>query len=233
MSSNCDYGDCILCAARLSSNVSNEQACEILGTMNSNSYEAQRILFQQGEPNTDLFIIHEGRVKLMTTNSDGRGQIIGLATAGHIIGFDAVEDNYYSYTAHTLSPVIACKIRYKDMLRVLEQNPAVAVRLVEILNEELAVSKNLIRLLGHNGSMERVAMFILSLIPRHGKVSHDLSFPLSREEMAEMIGLRVETVSRVMADLQRKKVIEAPRGRIHILDPEKLRKLTRKNIPHS
>ena len=79
--------------------------------------------------------------------------------------------------------------------------------------------------------MERVATFILSLIPRRGNLPRELLFPFLREEMAKMVGLRVETVSRVMADLQRKNVIEAPRGCIRILDLKQLRSLAGISIP--
>lgn len=219
----CQIASCVLCDARMDSKISSEQACEILGLLNRNSYGTREIMFREGEPSTHLFIVREGQIKLTTSSANGRDQIIGLGTAGHVIGFDTVEDDVYTYTAETIAPVIACKIQHKDMLRVLNQNPCVAMRIVEILNEELSQAKNLIRVLGQNGSVERVAMFILSLIPRRGAVPRELSFPLSREEMAELIGLRIETVSRVMADLQRKKVIEAPRGCIRILDLEQLR----------
>lgn len=228
----CQIGSCVLCDARLNSNISSDQVCEILGMLNRIPYGAREIIFREGEPSTHLFIIREGQIKLTTSNANGRDQIIGLGTAGHVIGFDTVEDDIYTYTAETIAPVIACKIRHKDMLRVLEQNPSVAMRIVEILNEELSQAKNLIRVLGHNGSVERVATFILSLIPRRGTVPQEILFPLSREEMAEMIGLRIESVSRVMADLQRKKVIEAPRGYIRILDVKQLHALSGIFIPH-
>lgn len=215
----------MLCDARLYSDISSDQVCEILGMLNRHSYGTREIMFREGESSTHLFIIREGQIKLTASNTDGRDQIIGLGTAGHVIGLDTVKDDIYTYTAETIAPVIACRIRHKDMLQVLEQNPRVAMRIVEILNEELSQAKNLMRVLGQNGSVERVAMFILSLIPRRGEIPRELSLPLSREEMAEMVGLRIETVSRVMADLQRKKVIEAPRGTIRILDLKQLRSL--------
>lgn len=182
-------------------------------------------MFREGERSTHLFLIREGHVKLTTTSADGRQQIIGLGVTGNVIGFDLVEDEVYAYTAEAISPVRACKIQHRDMLRVMEQNPDVSLRIVEILNEELSQAKNLIRVLGQRGSVERIAMFILSLIPRRGSVALEFPFPLSREEMAEMIGLRVETVSRVMAELQRRKVVEAPRGCIRVLDVGRLRLL--------
>ena len=221
----CHADDCVLFEAHLSSELSIEQVCQIRNFLSRHSFGSRRTLFREGEPSTHLFLIREGQIKLTTSNADGREQIIGLGVTGHIIGFDSVEDDVYAYNAETISPVSACKIQHRDMLRVLEQNPSVSLRIVEILNEELLQAKNLIRVLGQKGSVERIATFILSLVPRRG-VGLEFSFPLSREEMAEMIGLRVETVSRVMAELQRQKVIEAPRGRMRVLDVTQLRLLS-------
>lgn len=233
MSCVCQIGSCVLCDARMQSEISSKQVCQILGMLNRHSYKSRKVLFRAGEPNTHLFLIREGQLKLTTTNTDGREQIIGLAVAGHVIGFDSMEDNVYTYSAETIAPVLACKVKHKNMMRILKHNPHVALRIVEMLNEELAQAKNLIRILGQKGSVERIATFILSLAPRRGSIPQELVFPLSREEMGEMIGLRVETVSRVMADLQRKKVIEAPRGNIRILDIKKLTSLTGLALPRT
>ncbi len=227
----CQIGSCVLCDARLQSEISSEQVCQILGLLNRHAYRPHEVLFREGDPSTHLFLIREGQLKLTTSNPDGREQILGLGVAGQIIGFDALEDEIYTYTAETIGPVIACEIRHKNMLRILKQNPDIALRVVDILNKELAQAKNLIRVLGQKGSVERVTTFILSLIPHRGNLSLELLFPLSREEMAEMVGLRIETVSRVMADLQRKKVIEAPRGSVRILDLERLRLLSGISFP--
>lgn len=186
-------------------------------------YAPQELLFREGDPGTHLLLIREGLVKLTALGTDGQEQIVGFGEPGHIIGFDTVDDEIYTFTAETKTPVIACKIQRKDMLQILEQNPNVSLRVVRMLNDELARANRLIRVLGQKSPIERVATFILSLVHHKHDTSKKLLLPLSREEMAETVGLRVETVSRVMADLQRRKVIEAPRGHIRILDYKWLR----------
>ena len=227
----CQIDSCVLCDAHLQSEISSEQVCQILGLLNRHSYGPREVLFREGDPSTHLFLIREGQLKLTVSNPDGREQIIGLGVAGYVIGLDTLEDKIYTYTAETIGPVIACEVQHKNMLRILKQNPDIALRIVDILNKELAQAKTLIRVLGQKGSVERVATFILSLIPRRGNLPRELLFPFLREEMAKMVGLRVETVSRVMADLQRKNVIEAPRGCIRILDLKQLRSLAGISIP--
>jgi CRP-like cAMP-binding protein len=205
--------------------ISPEQVCEIRGTVSRHSYAPRELLFREGDPGTHLILIREGLVKLTALGSDGQEQIVGFGEPGHIIGFDTVDDEIYTFTAESKTRVDACKIQRKDMLRVLEQNPNVSLHVVRALNDELARANRLIRVLGQKSPVEKVATFILSLVHRKQDTSIKVLLPLSREEMAETVGLRVETVSRVMADLQRRGVIEAPRGHIRILDHKLLRTL--------
>jgi len=110
---------------------------------------------------------------------------------------------------------------------VLQQNPKVSLRVVEILNEELAQAQALLRVLGQKTSAEKVATFLLSLIPTgyDDQSPINLHLPLSRQEMSDLLGLTVETVSRLMSDMKREGIVEAPRGSIRILDLKRLHAL--------
>lgn len=81
-------------------------------------------------------------------------------------------------------------------------------------------AQTLIYILGQKSSAETIALFLLSLVPTHGRDAPqaDVPLPLSRREMSELLGLTVETVSRLMAKLERERIIEAPRGRFRILN---------------
>jgi CRP/FNR family transcriptional regulator, anaerobic regulatory protein len=223
----CQQEECVLCEARLYSELSSEQVCQVRGMLHKHQYGSHEILFREGDPSTHLYVLRDGQLKLTIPSASGREQIIGLGVQGHLLGFDTMDDPIYTYTAETLTPVLVCTIRLKDMLKVLQQNPKISMRVVEILNEELAQAQALIRVLGQKTSMEKVATFILSLIPatKNGRIPEQLSLPLSRQEIAELLGLTVETVSRLMSDLKREGVIEAPRGLVRILDINRLQSL--------
>ena len=161
-----------------------------------------------------------GQLKLCVTGTDGREQIMRIAVAGQLIGYDTIDDLHHPYTATALTAARLCGIRHRDLLRVLEQNPEVSRRMVQLLNLELAQAQALIHILGQKSSAEKIAHFLLSLVPEHGRAEPqaEMLLPLSRQEMADMLGLTVETVSRLMAELKRERIIEAPRGHIRILD---------------
>jgi CRP/FNR family transcriptional regulator len=216
----CHTNDCLLCEAHLQEGLSAEQACEIQGLLRRHTIQPHEILFRQGESSDWLYVVRAGQLKLTVTGPDGRDQIIRVAVAGQLIGYDAVDDLRHPYTATALTPGRLCGLRHRDMLRVMEQNVEVSRRLVQLLNQELSQAQALIHILGQKSSAEKIALFLLSLVPEDGAgdPQPELPLPLSRQEMADMLGLTVETVSRLMAELKRERIIEAPRGRIRILD---------------
>lgn len=223
----CHIDDCVLYEAGWDSGLGTRQVCEIRGLLSKHDHGAHEVLFREGEPNTHLYLLREGQLKLTTITPEGREQIVGLGLPGHLLGFHSMHDAAHSYTAETLTAVRVCKIRRTDMVDVLRQNPSVMLRVIDILNEELNRAQRLIRLLGQKTSTEKVAAFILSLARpglRNGSPT-ELPLPLSRQEIAQLLGLRVETVSRHMSEFKREGILDAPRGHVRILNAERLQRL--------
>ncbi len=216
----CHTDDCLLCEAHLHEGLTDAQACEIQGLLSRRTAEPQEIIFRQGETSDWLYVVRAGQLKLSVTGADGREQIMRIAVAGQLIGYDTIDDLHHPYTATALTAARLCGIRHRDMLRVLEENLEVSRRMVQLLNLELVQARALIHILGQKSSAEKIALFLLSLVPEHGHDGPqvDVPLPLSRQEMADMLGLTVETVSRQMAELKRERIIEAPRGHIRILN---------------
>jgi CRP/FNR family transcriptional regulator len=221
----CQNEDCVLCAAHLNFGLSSDQVCDIRGMLSMREYGPREILFRESEPGTQLFLLRRGQVKLTALGTDGREQIIDLAVSGRLLGFHSVNDPAYAYTAETLTPTTVCKIRHTDMLKVLAQNPEVSLRVIDILNRELTAAHTLIRMLGQKTAMEKVATFILSLVPADQIAPAELLLPMSRQEIAELLGLTIETVSRLISELRREAVIDTPRGHIRIQNLARLRSL--------
>jgi len=225
----CHADDCLLCEAHLQEGLTAAQACEIRGLLKRQVAQPHEIIFRQGEASEWLYIVRAGQLKLTATDRDGREQIIRVAVAGQLIGYHAISDLHHPYTATVLTPARLCGIRHHDMLRVMEQNVEVSRRLVQLLNQELSQAQALIRILGQKSAAEKLALFLLSLVPEHERREPpaEMPMPLSRREMADMLGLAVETVSRLMAELKRARIIEAPRGgHIRILDRKGLHAFT-------
>ncbi len=214
----CAVEDCVLCGAEFYSGLSAEQVCQLRELLVKKSCSPHTVLFRQGDPDSLLFLLRRGLVKLTHSLPDGREQILGLRVAGQLLGFEALQDQRRPYTAETLTDVQLCGIRSRDMLHVLERNPDSALRVIDGLNQELRQAQALIRDLGLKSAAERVASFLLSLGRGHEPRENALVVPLSRQEIAELLGLTIETVSRNITRFARKGLIQVLRGRIRIVD---------------
>ncbi len=224
-SCQCNIPECVLCEGSLFDDLSSHQVCDIRGMITHRNYSPRDTIFKEGDPSELLVVVHTGHVKLSTRLEDGREQILRIAVPGQLMGFEVMDSRFYSYSAETVTGVSTCEIRCKDMLSVIESNPAVAVRVIRMLNEEAEGCRSLVRDLGIKNSTERLASFILSLMPVRGKRGAELLLPLSRREIAEMLGITPETVSRLMTRFRRDGVIEELPGRIRIADFPRLRAL--------
>lgn len=185
------------------------------------------MLFREGTPTNHLFLLKSGYVKLTTALPDGRNQGLRLGAAWQFIGLEAMSDERYPYTAEAITPIEVCMVRYKDMLKLLESNPQLSLRVISALNRELQHSNAMIRNLGMMSSTERVASFLLSILHAKAEEGHEIPLPLSRTDMAEMLGLTLETVSRVLSRMTRDKIIWLQPGgrRLRILDAARLERL--------
>ncbi len=218
----CEIDSCVLCEARLYPGLTAEQVCRIRGLLIRETYNPREVLFRDGDPAMYLFSVRTGQIKLISSLSDGRQQILHLAVAGHLLGREAFNGRPYSYTAEALTEVNTCKISSRDLLGIIQQNPTMSLRVIQTLIEELDQADTLIRDLGLKTAPEKVATFILSLIPTRGDQTGELPLLLSRREMAEMLGLTEETVSRVMAEFSRQKIIHTVKGMLRLLQPQQL-----------
>ena len=214
----CEINACVLCESRLYPGLTKEQVCQIRERLIREMYEPHEILFREGDPADFLFSLRSGQLKLTSSMPDGRQQILRIAVAGQLLGIETFKGQRYPFTAEALTDVSACKISHDDLRQILEGSPAIALRVIEALSQELDQAESLIRDLGLKTAPEKISSFLLSLIPQRGNPNGDLPLRLSRREIAEMLGLTEETVSRVMADFARKKIIGNGKGYIRILD---------------
>ena len=208
---NCEY-----CEAKLYAGLSGKQVKELDGRLGLCRSGPRQILFRAGDPSKYLYVVREGQLKLTRTDIDGHEHLLNLVGPGYFLGFDAIGNSAYSYSAETLTPTVFCRIKHDDIVWLLAEAPQVSLNILLAVNEQLAQARNMIRALGQKTAIEKVAALLLSLYPPSaaGGSGQAGALHLSRQEMAQILGLTVETVSRIMAALRRKGIIHAPRGRI-------------------
>ena len=188
------------------------------------SFRKGQVLFREGQPSLSLFSLANGMVKIYGNTENGREQIVGLSHAGdRLVGLQSISASHYAYSASAAMPLNACKINHNALKGYVQQRGDVAMKLVGALNAQLAYSRKLMTVLGHKSAAAKIASLILLMVPDSQHDNTEFSLPFSRREIASLLNVSEETVCRVMADMQRSKIIKAPRGLVAVLDWKGLR----------
>jgi CRP/FNR family cyclic AMP-dependent transcriptional regulator len=176
----------------------------------SATYPKGAVLFVEGQEPRGVFILCNGRVKLFGTAATGKAVIFRIAESGEIIGLPStLSAKPYEVTAEALEPMQANFIRRDDFLAYLRQHGEAAVRVAKMLSNIYYATCQEVRYLGlATTAEEKLARFLLDLKPIKGGGNDRVVLTLTREEIASMIGLSRETVSRLIATFKRKKLIE-------------------------
>ena len=174
---------------------------------------------EEGTPATDFFNITRGTVKLFKLLPDGRQQVTGFAAMGHFLGL-AVSDTY-AFSAEAIEPVQLCRFSRPKLREVLHDFPALEQRLLETACNELVAAQEQMLLLGRKTARERVATFLVAqcqVVPPCGP-SELVPLPMTRSEIADYLGLTIETVSRTFSRFKAEKRIATPsNSQVVILD---------------
>ncbi len=188
------------------------------------NFEAGQTIVWAGDRMDFVASVVHGVASLTQTMEDGRRQMVGLLLPSDFLGRPTRESAPYDVTA-TTDLQLCCFRRgpFKDMLKT---NPHISQRLLEMTLDELDAAREWMLLLGRKTAREKIASFLTIIARRDamvsqtqatGEVSFDL--PLTREAMADYLGLTLETVSRQMSSLKKDGVIKLE-GKRHIHVPD-------------
>jgi CRP/FNR family transcriptional regulator len=166
---------------------------------------------REGEPANHFFNLTRGTAKLYKLLPDGRRQITGFATVGHFLGL-AVSDTY-AFSAEAIEPVRFCRFSRSKLRSLLLDFPAMEARLLEVASNELVAAQEQMLLLGRKTARERLASFlVMQSRPTApcGQPRSRLPLPMTRGDIADYLGLTIETVSRTLTHLRRDGLIDIP-----------------------
>ncbi len=169
-------------------------------------------IFGEGEPVEYLYKVVDGAVRTFKVLSDGRRQITGFSLSGEFFGIETGNEHTLSAEAITNSKILIIK---RSVLAVLaEHDIKIAHRLLELTACELKRTQAHATLLIMSAK-ERVAEFLLEMASRKPK-ANNIELPMSRKDIADYLGLTIETVSRVLGDLEAANIIVRPTAR-HVM----------------
>ncbi len=181
-------------------------------------------LFAEGDPSTFFYKVLSGTVRTVKLLADGRRQIDAFHVAGDMLGLD--QGASYRLTAEAVEPATVIAYRRSDFASLMRRDPAVTEALMAATLANLDRAHEHMVLLGRKTATERMASFLLDMATRLSCADR-VCLPMQRTDIADHLGLTIETVSRTLTQMVQAKLIRlADAGRtIVLVDKEALRLL--------
>ena len=197
---------------------------ELLRLSRKRLVPAHHSIFRDGDIADHYYNITSGIVKLVKTLADGYQHIIGLLYPADFMGQSL--NKHHTYAAESATDVELCAYPRAPFEQFLKSHPELERQIFHATIRELDLCRDWTLLLGRKCSYERVAGFLLMLARRaprkgadHPKNYAHFELPFTRAEMADYLGLTLETVRRQFSQLKKKQVIDLPSSR-DIIIPE-------------
>ena len=205
---------CLNCRARrngLFCAVSPPALQALLEIRRTSKFPAGAILFMEGEEARGVYIVCEGRVKLLTTNSEGKTLIFKIAKPGEVLGLnEAISGSAHEITAEILEAAQLAYISREDFMKFIKEHGDACLQVAQHLGRDCHLAYDVLRSIGLSNSVEeKLARFLLEWCA-DGSVANGAlrtKLALTHEEIAQLIGCSRESVSRSFSDFKRKRLV--------------------------
>jgi CRP/FNR family transcriptional regulator len=171
-------------------------------------FRSGKTIFPEGEPAESAFGLSQGVVRLYKLLPDGRRHVVAFALPGDFLGMPLADR--HSFSADAIGEVALCRFPRDELTKFIQSSPSMMRRMVEFATRELDMAQDQLLLLGNGSAEERVAMFLVSWRNRLARLSvfsETVPLPMRRQDIADFLGLKLETISRTLAKLEQKNVI--------------------------
>lgn len=180
-------------------------------------YPSGAEIYAQGEKSGNLYRLEFGAVRIYRMLADGRRQISAFHLAGEIFGFEADRTHHFFAEAVSAAGI--------SVLKMPASNPDLAGEMLPMALQSLVRAQEHLLVLGRQSAVERVAAFLADMFERQGGLML-IELPMSRVDIADYLGLTVETVSRVFSRLKQKGILRLPHLRsVEIVKLDTLQRL--------
>ncbi len=224
-----DCGDCPIRFRAVCSRCEADELAYLSEIKSYKVYQAGETLQWAGDEISFLGSIVTGAASISQTLEDGRRQMVGILLPSDFVGRPGRTSSPFDVTA--LAETVVCRFRRTDFEALVEDSPAVSQRLLEMTLDELEAARLWMTVLGRKTAREKVASFLSIIAGRRAFLAADakkaniiFELPMTREAIADYLGLTIETISRQFSALKKAGVIELQGARhVRVPDPEGLR----------
>ncbi len=192
------------------------------------SFLNKQNIFLQNDQSDYLYNITEGNVKIYQLLDDGRIQIIGFLYPGDFFG--SYRNNKYNYCAEAIGDLKTCVFNQKILDKYLDENPILAKELLNKTSFELTLAQDRLTVLGKLNAAERLVKFLLNISEQRNRIgwkNNPISLPMTRQDVADYLGITIETVSRELTNLKTSNIIKIITSKqIYLSNTEELKSYT-------
>jgi CRP/FNR family transcriptional regulator len=189
----------------------------------------REVLFSDGEEAKGFYVILSGKIKLYKISPEGKEQILHIVSAPDAFAEAALflEGSYPAF-AEALTESQLLFFPKRDFIQLIEKNPKLSINMIVSLSHFLRRFASLIEELSLKEVSSRMAKYLIDLsmrLSKEGKNSREVELDLSKTQLASKLGTISETLSRTLAKMKAKRIIDVKRNRILILNREALEEL--------
>ena len=187
---------------------------ELQGLATQVYFHSGKTIFSESEPADAVYGLSQGVVRLYKLLPDGRRQVLAFALPGDFLGMPLADR--HNFSADAIGAVALCRFPRDDLIKFIQSSPSIMRLLIEFAIRELDMAQDQLLLLGNGSAEEKVAVFLVSWrnrLARLSAFSETVPLPMRRRDIADFLGLKLETISRTLAKLEQKNVIRViPKG---------------------
>jgi CRP/FNR family transcriptional regulator, nitrogen oxide reductase regulator len=191
-------------------------------------------IFNQGAPAQTCHLLIQGRAKIVQTGPDGEQVLIHLVGPGEMYGIAAVFlRTGYPADAFAITDCMDLRWPAKTMTELMMEYPCIALNAINIIATRYQEAQHRLREMAHQSAERRIAHAVLRLARNAGRrVGHhiEIEVPLLRQDMAELAGTTMFTVSRVLSDWEARGIVDASRRRIVVRQMHALTAIAEKTV---
>lgn len=177
-------------------------------------------VFHEGDPSDKFYILADGNVKIMKHSLGGKDIILEIMSPGDVFGGVAVLDNKpYPASAQAMEPSSVIRISRQNLFQTMEEYPILKLEMVKYFSDKLRDAHEMLKNIATERVERRIASLLLKLSEKVGVDDNGyrkIDFPLTRQEISEMVGTTVETCIRTISKFQKQGMVKSSGGRIMI-----------------
>lgn len=182
-------------------------------------------LFQAKAPFHDLYAVKSGALATVGEDGEGNRKVYGFYFPGDILGLDAIDSGHYQNTVVALENSSVCRLHYESAPLLGENEAGFYQQMIRAMSQRLKCERWTAQLLATQSTEQRLAAFMIYLssqLKLHGLPHVAFRLPMTRRDIADYLGMAMETVSRALSALQKREVVELQGRNTRISDLEAL-----------